>query len=145
MNLRTDLNRYFSNENTRIKSLADLIEFNKEHTDKAMPFFTQEILEMSQKKGDLKSKEYLDALRKSTGSRDIIRRLMEKNSLDAIASVTNGPAWCIDHVNGDYYTGFSFSTPAAISGFPHITVPMGTVFGLPVGFSFMGFHGLSLL
>ena len=102
-------------------------------------FSARNILEMSQEKGDLESKEYLEALKKSTGSRDIIHRLIEKNSLDAIASLTDGPAWCIDHVNGDYYNGFSFSTPAAISGFPHITVPLGTVFGLPVGFSFMGF------
>ena len=69
--------------------------------------------------------------------------MIEANGLDAIASTTNGPSWCIDHINGDYYTGFSFSTPAAISGFPHITVPMGTVFGLPVGFSLMGRPGRS--
>ena len=132
------LNRYFSQENTAVKSLADVIAFNRDHESKAMPFFGQDILEMSEKKGDLKSREYLDALARSTGSRKIIQKMIEDNGLDAIASMTNGPSWCIDHINGDYYTGFSFSTPAAISGFPHITVPMGTVFGLPVGFSLMG-------
>ncbi len=132
------LNRYFAKEKTKTASLEELIRFNAEHPDKAMPFFTQEILKMSQEKGDLQSEEYLKALGRSTGSSKTISEVMGNNGLDAISSVTNGPAWFIDHVNGDYDTGFSFSTPAAISGFPHITVPMGTVFGLPVGFSFMG-------
>ena len=131
------LNRYFTREGTKTGSLADLIAFNKQHSEQAMPFFTQDILVMSEKKGDLKSDEYLDALRKSVSSRKIIRDLMAGNQLDAISSPTSGPAWCTDHVNGDYYNGVSFSTPAAISGFPHITVPFGLVFGLPVGFSFM--------
>ena len=62
--------------------------------------------------------------------------LMQQNNLDALCGVTNGLSWCIDLVNGDYDTGFSLSTPAAISGFPHITVPMGFVHDLPIGISF---------
>jgi amidase len=58
--------------------------------------------------------------------------------LDAICGITNGPACCIDLVNGDYDTGFSFSSPAAMAGYPHITVPMGFVHELPIGFSFFG-------
>jgi amidase len=63
--------------------------------------------------------------------------MMKEHQLDAICSPTNGLACCIDLINGDYDTGFSFSSPAAMAGYPHITVPMGTVHGLPVGFSFI--------
>jgi amidase len=52
--------------------------------------------------------------------------------------VTTGPAWCIDWANGDYSTGVDFSSPAAMAGYPHLTVPMGQVLGLPVGLSFVG-------
>jgi amidase len=119
------------------KSLADIIAFNKQHADTAMPYFQQETLETSQALGGLKSKEYKAALQKSTSSRGYIDRLMKEHQLDAICSPTNGIACCIDLINGDYDTGFSFSSPAAMAGYPHITVPMGTVHGLPVGFSFM--------
>ena len=68
----------------------------------------------------------------------IIDNMLADNKLDAICGVTNGLSWCIDLINGDYDTGPSFSTPAAVSGYPHITVPMGAVHGLPIGFSFMG-------
>jgi amidase len=119
------------------KSLADVIAFNKQHADTVMPYFQQETLESSQAVGGLDSKEYKAALRQSTSARGIIDRLMKEHQLDAICSPTNGPACCIDLVNGDYDTGFSFSSPAAMAGYPHITVPMGMVFGLPVGFSFI--------
>jgi amidase len=62
---------------------------------------------------------------------------LKEHQLDAIAAVSNGVACCIDLINGDYDTGFSFSTPAAIAGYPHITLPMGMVHDLPVGISFM--------
>jgi amidase len=64
--------------------------------------------------------------------------MMADNKLDAICSISDGPSGCIDHINGDYNTGFYFSPPAAMSGYPHITVPMGYVFELPIGFSIMG-------
>ncbi|HUB61822.1 MAG TPA: amidase [Puia sp.] len=119
------------------KSLADVIAFNKQHADTAMPYFQQETLESSQAMGGLDSKQYQAALRRSTSSRGYIDRLMKEHQLDAICSPTNGPACCIDLINGDYDTGFSFSSPAAMAGYPHITVPMGVVHGLPVGFSFI--------
>ncbi len=62
---------------------------------------------------------------------------MTQHKLDVISAPTNGVACCIDLINGDYDTGFSFSSPAAMAGYPHITVPMGMVMGLPVGFSFI--------
>jgi amidase len=119
------------------KSLADVIAFNKQHADTAMPYFQQETLESSQAMGGLDSKEYKDALRQSTSARGYIDGMMKEHQLDAICSPTNGLACCIDLINGDYDTGFSFSSPAAMAGYPHITVPMGAVHGLPVGFSFI--------
>ena len=119
------------------KNLADVIAFNKQHADTAMPYFQQETLESSQAVGSLDSKEYKAALRRSTSSRGYIDRLMKDHQLDAICSPTNGLACCIDLINGDYDTGFSFSSPAAMAGYPHITVPMGMVHGLPAGFSFI--------
>ena len=101
-------------------------------------FFKQEILINSQSKGDLNSKEYTDALSQTLSSRKIITDIMTKDNLDALTGITNGLACCIDLINGDYDTGFSFSTPAAIAGFPHITVPMGFVHELPIGISFFG-------
>ncbi len=134
---KEELNKYLSTSNSKIKSLQDVIAFNKANADKAMPFFKQEILEQAQAKGDLTSKEYLDALKKTTGiSRAVIDKIMADNKLDAIIGPTNGFAVCIDLVNGDYDNGFSFSTPAATAGYPHITVPMGAAHGLPIGLSF---------
>lgn len=118
-------------------SLADVIAFNKQHEANAMPYFQQETLESSQEKGGLDSEEYQAALKQSTGARGIIDRLMHEHQLDAISATTNGVACCIDLIDGDYDTGFSFSAPAAMAGYPHITVPMGAVKGLPVGFSFI--------
>jgi len=62
---------------------------------------------------------------------------MDQNRLDAIIAPTGGPAWTTDWVNGDHFTG-GYSTPSAVAGYPHITVPAGLVFGLPVGLSFIG-------
>lgn len=131
------LNQYFGNANSKIKTLADVIAFNKQNESKAMPFFKQETMELAQAKGDLNSKEYLDAVKQTnTGTRKVIDDMLAKYKLDAIIGTTNGPAVCIDLVNGDYDNGFSFSGPAAMAGYPHITVPMGLAHGLPVGLSF---------
>ena len=130
------LNKYLSGSNGPAKSLEAVIAFNKQNEAKAMPFFKQETLEASQALGGLDSKPYLNALKKSTGARRLIDGLLKEHKLDALVSVTNGMACCIDLANGDYDTGFSTSSPAAMAGYPHITVPMGLVFGLPVGLSF---------
>lgn len=130
------VNKYLAATNAPMKTLADVINFNIANEEKAMPYFKQEILKQANDKGDLNSKEYTDALAKTLASRKMLSDLMQQNNLDAFCGVTNGLSWCIDLVNGDYDTGFSFSTPAAISGFPHITVPMGFVHDLPIGISF---------
>lgn len=132
------LNKYLSTAHSKVKSLAGVIAFNKQNEAKAMPFFKQELLEQSEKKGGLDSKEYLDAVKTTTGvTRTAIDNILKTNNLDAIAAPTNGFACCIDLVNGDYDNGFSFSSPAAMAGYPHITVPMGLAYGLPAGVSFI--------
>lgn len=132
------LNNYLSKGSSKMKSLADVIAFNKQNEAKAMPFFKQETLELANTKGGLEEKEYLEAVKKSTGiTRKAIDTLLKQHNLDAIAAPTNGFAGCIDLVNGDYDNGFSFSSPAAMAGYPHITVPMGYAHGLPAGISFI--------
>lgn len=131
------LNRYLATANAGVKSLADVIAFNRKNEAKAMPYFKQETLESSQTKAGLGTKEYTDALLKTRSSRRIIGDLMVQNRLDAICGTSIGFAGNIDLINGDYDTGFYFCPPAAMAGYPHITVPMGTVHELPVGFSFM--------
>ncbi|ALI97748.1 amidase [Rufibacter tibetensis] len=133
------VNKYLATANAKVKTLSDVIAWNKQNEATSMPFFKQEILEMSDKLGDLNSKEYKEALAKQvSGSREAIDNIMKEHNLDAITGPTYGPSWCIDLVNGDSFTGYGLSTPAAISGYPHITVPMGQVQGLPVGISFFG-------
>jgi amidase len=137
---KADLNSYLQNHpNAPAKSLEELIEFNKQNAEKEMPWFGQEIFEMAQEKGDLTSEEYLKALEEAkrfTG-KEGIDAVMGNHRLDAIIAPTNGPAWNIDWVNGDHFSGSS-SAPAAISGYPNITVPMGFVHGLPAGISIFG-------
>jgi amidase len=94
-------------------------------------------LELCESKKDLQETEYVEALKKSISARQIIDELMKTNNLHAICSTSSGFPTCIDQVNGDYGSGFSFSSPAALAGYPHITVPMGHYMGLPAGFSFM--------
>ncbi|MEJ7768746.1 MAG: amidase [Chitinophagaceae bacterium] len=132
------LNRYLSNANAKVKSLADVIAFNKEHEAKVMPYFKQETLERCEAKEGLNSKKYTDALQKSMGAKKIIDNLLAGSGLDAICATSIGLAGCIDLINGDYDTGFYFCPPAAMAGYPHITVPMGTLHELPVGLSFIG-------
>lgn len=134
------VNKYLATAtaDSKVKSLTDVIAFNKQNAAKAMPYFQQETLELANTKGDLTSKEYLDAVAKSTGCRKIIDDMLAQNKLDAICGTSIGFAGLTDLINGDYDTGFYFCPPAAIAGYPHITVPMGHVHDLPVGFSFCG-------
>ena len=123
----------------QVKSLTDLIEFNQKNAETELKWFAQEIFEEAEKTSGLDEPVYLDALAKVRGlAREKgIDFLMDKHRLDALIAPTNGPAWTIDWVNGDHFGGGS-SEPAAISGYPNITVPAGYVHGLPVGISFFG-------
>ena len=133
---KAGLNHYLNAYPGPMKSLKDIIHFNKEKAEETMPYFQQETLISSESMGDLKDSRYLEALKKTLSSREILTKLMQEHSLDGFCGITNGLACCIDLANGDYDTGFSLSTPAAISGFPHITVPMGMIHDLPIGISF---------
>lgn len=131
------INKYLSTANTPMKTLADLIDFNKKNEDKVMPTFKQETFDKCMAKGDLNSKEYLDALEKShNGSKKIIDTVMKTNKLDAIAGLTMGPACSIDTIYGDRWGDVFLTGPAATSGYPHISLPCGKVYDLPVGLSF---------
>ncbi|WP_118180067.1 amidase [Paraburkholderia phosphatilytica] len=122
-----------------IKNLADLIAFNDAHRASEMPFFAQELFVQAQALGDLDSDVYRKALAVcAKGARDDgLDHAFRAHQLDAIVAPTGGTAWLTDLVNGDS-SGDSFSTPAAVAGYPHLTVPAGFVRGLPVGLSFVG-------
>jgi amidase len=122
-----------------IRNMADLIAFNDKHRDKEMPFFAQEHLLGSQAKGGLDAQEYKDALANNRryAREEGIDRVMKEHRLDALVAPTGGPAWLTDYINGDHY-GSSFSSPAAVAGYPHVTVPAGYLYGLPIGLSFVG-------
>ena len=125
-------------ESARVKSLEELIAFNISDTVE-LRYYNQQLLIEAQKKGGIDSKEYLDAVAKMKNltGREGIDKVMDENRLDAFIAPTGSPAWKTDLVNGDAFT-VSSSSPAAISGYPAITVPMGFVDGLPVGISFFG-------
>ncbi|SHI93960.1 amidase [Hymenobacter daecheongensis DSM 21074] len=133
------VNKYLATANAPVKTLADVMTFNTENKAKAMPFFQQEILEASNKLEGLSSPKFQAARRKShEGARQLLDGVLRKNQLAAIVAITTGPARCIDLINGDGGGGPGFSSPAAMAGYPHVTVPMGQAHGLPVGLSFVG-------
>lgn len=138
---KADLNAYLASLGPAapVRSLAALIAFNITNADREMPFFGQELLEMAETKAPLTDRAYRRALAtsKRLAGAAGIDAVVARQRLDALVAVTNGPAWLIDHVNGDSYTGGS-STPAAVAGYPSVTVPMGDIHGLPVGLSFFG-------
>lgn len=131
------VDRYLSGARAPVKSLTDVIAFNRKNEATAMPYFKQEILETSNALGGLESQAYKEALAKTTSTKKIIDDLLKQNDLQALCATSIGPACCTDLINGDYDTGFYFCPPAAMAGYPHITVPMGAVHGLPVGLSFV--------
>jgi amidase len=133
------VNKYLAGANATVKNLADVIAYNNAHAAEAMPLFGQETLIRAEATDGLDNPRYRAAVRKTVASaRQAIDSLLKAHQLTAIIGVTTGPAWCIDWVNGDYSTGVDFSSPAAMAGYPHLTVPMGQVRGLPVGLSFVG-------
>ncbi|TYZ06561.1 amidase [Hymenobacter lutimineralis] len=133
------VNKYLATAGAPVKTLADVIRFNADNKAKAMPFFQQEILEASEKLEGLSSPKYQAALRKSNGgARQVLDKVLADNKLDALVAITNSPATPIDLINGDSWKGPGFSSPAAMAGYPHITVPMGQAHGMPVGLSFVG-------
>jgi amidase len=138
---KADLNSYLASLGPRapVKSLKEIIDFNEQYRDREMPYFGQDLFIKAQAKGPLTEKAYRDALAKDQrlSRKEGIDFVMGKNKLDAMIAPTGGPAWPTDWINGDHFTG-GYSTASAVAGYPHITVPAGYVFGLPVGISFFG-------
>ena len=134
------LNKYFASlgEGSTIKSIDDVIAFNKADSIE-LRYYDQQLMLEAKKKGGLDSKEYTNALSAMLKSvrENGIDRVMKENRLDAFIAPTGSPAWKTDLTNGDFYS-VSSSSPAAIAGYPSITVPMGFIDGLPVGISFFG-------
>ncbi len=138
---KSDLNKYLAGlaDKSHPRTLADLIAFNRENRAKEMPYFEQEIFEKAQAKGPLTEKAYLDARAKclKLSRAEGIDAVISKHKVDAIVAPTTVPALFNDLVLGDA-NWVACTTPAAVAGYPHITVPAGMVSGLPVGISFFG-------
>jgi amidase len=138
---KTDLNTYLSalGPGAKVHSLADVIAFNDANHDREMRYFGQDLMLQAQKKGPLTEKAYRGALAKDLklSRKEGIDAVMDRLHLDAIVAPSGNPAWTTDLVNGDHFLGSS-TTPAAVAGYPSITVPAGSAFGQPVGVSFIG-------
>jgi amidase len=138
---KADLNAYLAElgAGAKARTLADVIAFNEQHAREELAHFGQELFLQAERKGPLSEKAYRKA-------HAYCRRLSREHGLDAtfathrlsaIVAPTGGPAWLTDLVNGDHFLGAS-STPAAVAGYPSVTVPAGASFGLPVGITFIG-------
>lgn len=136
---KTDLARYLDAGAAPLRTLDALIDFNRAHADTELRWFGQDVFEEAAAKGSLDDPEYLAALEKARrlSGPEGIDAVMDAHDLDALVAPTNGPAWTTDLVNGDHFLGGS-SRPAAVAGYPNITVPAGHVHGLPIGISFFG-------
>jgi len=134
------LNKYFASlgDNAPVKNVEELIAFNNRDSVELL-YYDQELLLEAQKKGSVDSKEFAEILNKMNRlvREEGIDKVMAENDLDAFMAPTGSPAWKTDLINGDAFV-ISSSSPAAISGYPNITVPMGFIDGLPVGISFFG-------
>jgi amidase len=139
--LKADLPKYLAAfaPGAPVRDLAGLIAWNKQHRAREMRWFGQEYFEQAEARGGLDDAAYQQAL--ATCARyaraEGIDAVLAEHKLDALVAPTGGVAWLTDFVNGDHFGG-SFSSPAAVAGYPHLTVPAGFVQGLPVGLSFVG-------
>ena len=139
--LKSDMAAYLARlgPDAPAKTLKDLIDFNDQHKETEMPYFGQDVFLSAEEKGPLTDYKYVEALAKCRrlARTEGIDAVMDKYELDALVAPTTSLACVTDLVNGDHWLGGSTS-PAAIAGYPSITVPAGFVFGLPVGISFFG-------
>ena len=140
---KADLNKYLKllDGAVRVHTMEEVVRFNEENADRVMPYFGQERMTTALEKGSLRDKKYKSALARNLRltRKEGIDATFRKHKLDAIIVPSGGPAWTIDLANGDAINWDMESTsPAAVAGYPHITVPAGFVFGLPVGISFFG-------
>jgi amidase len=121
------------------RSLADLIDFNTTRADEELLHFDQDIFELAAAKGPLTDPAYIEAIATSRrlSRQEGIDAIMDEHRLDALVAPAGGPAWPVNYGTGDRFTGGS-SRPAAMAGYPLLTVPVGFVGPLPVGITFMG-------
>jgi amidase len=135
------INRYLAaRDGAGPKDLAALITFNETHRRQEMPWFGQDIFLDAQRSGPLSDAAYIEAHergRRQAGPEGIDAAL-SANQLDVLVAPTMGPAWLTDLIDGDHAVGGDISTPPAMAGYPHVTVPMEPVHGLPIGLSFVG-------
>src|SRR5882724_7392399 len=138
---KAGVNAYLSSvaPGAQVRTLDDVIEFNKRNPRENMPYFGQELLVRAQAKGELTDAEYLEALEKCRrlAGKEGFDAIMDEQQLDALVAPTTTPAWPVDLVNGDQFRGSSAKS-AALAGYPLVTVPAGVTMGLPVGITFMG-------
>ena len=139
---KADLNAYLATlgPDAPVRTLAEIIAFNEANADREMPHFGQERMIASEARGPLTDEAYLNAKRtiQRANREDGIDALMDEHQLDAIVAPTRDLPWVTDHIKGDRLDGGSSAGPAAIAGYPDISVPMGFVSGLPAGVSFFG-------
>ena len=138
---KADLNAYLATvgPEAQAHTLEELIAFNRAHAEQELPYFGQELFELAQQKGPLSEQEYLDARAECLrlACDEGIDAVMRQHNLDALCMPTAEPAWKIDLIDGDHSMGGA-SQPAALAGYPAISVPAGHTFGLPIGVAFMG-------
>lgn len=138
--LKADLDAYLAQRGGPLKSVADVVAFNRAHAQQELGYFGQQYFEDALTRGPLSSATYRKALETCGRARVELHATLAREKLDALVAPTGAPAWLTDLANGDAF-GFSFSTPAAVAGCPHLTVPMGFVGELPVALSFVGAAG----
>jgi amidase len=136
---RPDLETYLAHGDAPVRTLAGLIEFDKQHAGAEMPYFAQELFEQALMKGPLTDRAYLKARDKARrlAGRDGIAAALKAQHLDALVAPATSPAWLTDPINGDQFTGAGYGA-AAVAGTPSLTLPMGDSHGLPIGMVFMG-------
>lgn len=140
--LKADMAKYLAGSPAPngVKTLADLIAFDRAHSSEEMSLFGQETFEQADKLKGLDDPAYKKARQISftAAGPNGIDRLLKEYNVVALVGPTMPPAWKIDAVNGDQIAGGGAGSLAAVAGYPHLTVPMGLVKGLPVGLSFLG-------
>ncbi len=144
--LRDEMGKYLASippvggrEQMTPRNLADLIAFNEKHASAEMRWFGQDIFEMAEGTTDRAAYEAAREKAVRLAGKETIDRLLAENDVQFLVAPTMGPAWTTDLVNGDHYNAsIGFGSPAAIAGYPHLTVPMGAIEDLPIGLSFIG-------
>ncbi|MEK0419151.1 MAG: hypothetical protein RI949_3157 [Pseudomonadota bacterium] len=134
------LNRYLQvwQPDAPVRNLGELVDWNVRNARRVMPFFGQELFERAQATQGLQAPEYLEAVQALHRAvrQEGLDALFAQHRLDAVVAPSGSLAWPIDPLLGDHYGGGGISSPFAVAGYPHITVPMGVVAGLPCGLSF---------